>query len=270
MGYTTNYNFASNTHEYKKVLDSYASNSYSNYDRICNSIISQSDINQSYDVSDACRRVMGYLRHIAQNGSSKDSVNKCKYLYYWLYYDLLAYRTHHSYPLKLYKKLLELYKQFDNYPHLCNNYVKEIENIKLVNAYKLVQLYSTFRNDPSTSSKCYCVCAKKCYELYKMFAGDCHNTKDEDLCYELENFKYIYDRNMLSVGLCNDAPITLDSVKPNFTPIASSLKRRKLRKKINYGNEYMEQHEHSHIPSTSNMASTIPYYLLSYSYNQDT
>ncbi|KMZ95709.1 hypothetical protein PVMG_05309 [Plasmodium vivax Mauritania I] len=253
MGYTTNYNFASNTHEYKKVLDSYASNSYSNYDRICNSIISQSDINQSYDVSDACRRVMGYLSHIAQNGSSKDSVNKCKYLYYWLYYDLLAYRTHHSYPLKLYKKLLELYKQFDNYPHLCNNYVKEIENIKLVNAYKLIQLYSTFRNDPSTSSKCYCVCAKKCYELYKMFAGDCHNTKDEDLCYELENFKYIYDRNMLS-----------------FTPIASSLKRRKLRKKINYGNEYMEQHEHSHIPSTSNMASTIPYYLLSYSYNQDT
>ncbi|CAG9481153.1 unnamed protein product [Plasmodium vivax] len=294
MGYATNYNFASNAHEYKKVLDSYARSSYNNYDAACKSVISGYGIRQTVENSEACRLVMGYLRHIAE-GSSKDSANKCKYLYYWLYDYLLIDKTYHYSTFSLYKQLLEVYRGSDYYPHVCNNYIDEIEKIKLLNANKIMELYSTFRKDQSTPSKCYCVCAKDCYNLHKKYVEICKYYKDEDFCSELENFKYLYDRNMRSLGYCVDAPKTLESVKPSvpsspivfplmlalamhsllfilykFTPIASSLKRRNLRKKIKYGNEYTEQDEYSHNPGTSNMESTAPYYLLSYGYNRDT
>ncbi|VUZ99629.1 PIR protein, partial [Plasmodium vivax] len=215
MGYATNYNFASNAHEYKKVLDSYARSSYNNYNTACNSIIKGYGIRQTVENSEACRIVMGYLRHIEENGSSKDSANKCKYLYYWLHDYLLMDKSYHYNTLSLYRKLLEAYKPRGYYPHLCNNYMEDIGKIKLSYANKLMELYSTFRKDQSTLSKCYCGCARECYNLHKKYVEICKDYKDEDFCSELENFKYIYDRNMLSVGLCKDAPKTLESVKPN-------------------------------------------------------
>ncbi|CAI7717630.1 PIR protein [Plasmodium vivax] len=295
MGYATNYNFASNAHEYKKVLDSYARSSYNNYDAACKSVISGYGIRHNLEAQEACRLLMGYLRHIAENGSWKDSANKCKYLYYWLHDHLLINNTPQYTTFSLYKKLLDVYRGNGYYPHLCNNYIDDIEKIKLLNATKLIELYTIFRNEQRTPGKCYCSCASECYSLHKKYVVECNNQKDEDFCSELENFKYLYDRNMRSIGTCNNAPKTLESVKPNvpsspivfplmlalamhsllfilykFTPIASSLKRRNLRKKIKYGNDYTEQNEYSHNPSTSNMESTVPYYLLSYGYNRDT
>ncbi|VVA00278.1 PIR protein, partial [Plasmodium vivax] len=201
--------------KYKKVLNSYANNRYKNYDTLCNSIIYKSRIKQTFEVSEACRMVMGYLKHIEENGSSKDSVNKCKYLYFWLHNDLSPHKTDRYNTLNLYKGLLEAYNAIGTYPHICNDYMEDIKKIKLSYANKLMQLYSTYKTEQDSSNKCYCVCAKKCYDLHKLWAQDCHNDKDEDFCNELENFKYIYDRNMLYVGTCGNAPKTLDSVKGN-------------------------------------------------------
>ncbi|KNA02594.1 hypothetical protein PVNG_05138 [Plasmodium vivax North Korean] len=215
MGYATNYNFASNTYEYKKALESYANHVYNNYDATCTSTVSRSDIKESHDAAETCRKVMGYLKHVQQNGATTDSIDKCKYLYYWLHNDLLKPKKHHYSTLHLYKQLLQLYKPIGYYPHLCNNYIEEIEKIKLSYADKLIELYTIFNNEQRTSGKCYCRCAKQCSSLHKLYVEECNKQKDEDFCSELENFKYIYDRNMLYAGGCNNAPKTLDSVKPS-------------------------------------------------------
>ncbi|KNA02201.1 hypothetical protein PVNG_05524 [Plasmodium vivax North Korean] len=265
MGYVTNYNFINHIKDYKQELDSYTSNTYNYYDTKCDSIISNYDINGANNAT-TCRRVMGYLSLIAQNGSSKDSANKCKYLYYWLHDDLLKNKTERDQTLRLYNDFLKLYENGRNGRHLCNNYMEEINKIVVLNAQNLIKLFTTFTDEQGKFNKCYCICAKKCYNLHKEYVEECNKHKDEDFCSELENFKYLYDRNMLYVNFCKDAPKTLVS----FTPIASGLKRRKLRKKINSENENIEQHEHSHIPSKSKMEPTKPYYLLSYSYKRDT
>ncbi|KMZ83388.1 hypothetical protein PVBG_05935 [Plasmodium vivax Brazil I] len=215
MGYATNYNFASRTKEFKNKLDSYAHTSYNDYGETCKNIVSRYGIKESHDAAETCRKVMGYLKHVQQNGATTDSVNKCKYLYYWLHNDLLKPKNYPYSTFSLYKQLLQLYKPIGYYPHLCNNYIQEIEKIKLSYADKLIELYSTYKKEQSDSGKCYCVCAKKCYDLHKIYAAECLMYKDEDFCSELENFKYIYDRNMLSAGGCDNAPKTLESVKPN-------------------------------------------------------
>ncbi|GAB69620.1 hypothetical protein PCYB_003690 [Plasmodium cynomolgi strain B] len=209
------YNFINYIKEYNEKLVSYSSsdNNYSNTE--CTPIISNYDIN-GVNKDTACRRVMGYLSHISQNDLSKESANKCKYLYYWMHYDLLKDQKESDQTLKLYNEFLQLYEKARNGRHLCNNYIEEISKIVVSNAKKLIELYNTFKNEQNVSNKCYCVCAKKCYDLHNKYAQECYNdNKDEDFCNELENFKYLYDRNMLYVGTCHNAPKTLVSVKPN-------------------------------------------------------
>ncbi|KMZ95679.1 hypothetical protein PVMG_05823 [Plasmodium vivax Mauritania I] len=215
MGYATNYNFASRTKEFKNKLDSYAHTSYNDYGETCKNIVSRYGIKESHDAAETCRKVMGYLKHVQQNGATTDSIDKCKYLYYWLHHDLLLHKTHHSSTLNLYKQLLEVYKGNDYYSHLCNYYIEDIDKIKLLNANKLIELYTIFRNEQRTPGKCYCSCASECYSLHKKYVVECNNQTDEDFCSELENFKYLYDRNMRSIGTCINAPKTLESVKPN-------------------------------------------------------
>lgn len=88
-----------------------------------------------------------------------------------------------------------------------------MNKISLEKVHKLITLYRIFKKDAKSSGICNCDCALECSKLHSEYIKDCPKGNDEDFCNELENFKYKYDTNMLSVTDCNTAPKTLPSVK---------------------------------------------------------
>ncbi|SCA83656.1 Plasmodium vivax Vir protein, putative [Plasmodium vivax] len=265
MSYTTKYNFVSSCEELRNEIQGYSQDESHLYDEWCNDIKSQYekyiDLNNKY----TCQRVMYILNSISTESTSVYNDDPCKYLYYWIYKDLLQKNANNDMALEMYRSILRIY--IENYDvddkHICKNYIYEDKDMILKKSAKLTKLYDTFNNN---SIKCDCACAKNCSELYNMFVEECHKDYDYDFCGELENFKQLYDKNMINIGKCQ-APNILPSALKNelhliiiipmiiltilsflvfalykFTPIGSRITNRKRRKNVFFENQFDRTH----------------------------
>ncbi|VUZ99677.1 PIR protein [Plasmodium vivax] len=234
------YNFVNFCKELWKEIQGYSKDTSDVYDGWCDGIKSEYErYNIFNENSYNCRQVMFYLYFIISENSILYNENRCKYLYYWIYHDLLQKNTNYDVDLKLYRSFLEIYFGSEEDPHICNNYVDQFKNIMLKKSEKLIELYDTINNNGNTFD---CFCAKNCSQLYNEYVKECQNDYDYDCCSELQSFKYKYDKKMESIDKCEGGKKILPSAIKHdlhviiiipmiiFTPIGSRITHRKRRK----------------------------------------
>ncbi|KMZ81711.1 hypothetical protein PVIIG_05543 [Plasmodium vivax India VII] len=204
MSYRTKYNFVNLCGQRKNEINNYPKETTDINDPLCNRIKEQYETCIDFKNKYTCQQVMYIFNSISSSPTSEFNDDRCKYLYYWIYQELLQKNKNYDVALKVYRSILGKY--FENYDeddnHLRKNYIHEDKDMILKNSAKLIELYDTMNNDGNTFD---CDCAKKCSDLYKEFVGECYNDYDYAFCSELQSFKYKYDEKMKSIETCNGA-----------------------------------------------------------------
>ncbi|KMZ77171.1 hypothetical protein PVIIG_06067 [Plasmodium vivax India VII] len=196
MSYTTKYNFVSSCKVLREEIQGCCQERTSMYDVSCDDFKRQYEPYIDYNNKYTCQQVMYILNSISSQAPSLYNDNRCKYLYYWIYQDLLQKNNNYDIALKWYRIFLNSYFEVDDDNHICNNYVHESKGIILKRSAKLIELYDTINNNDKPFN---CDCAKICSELYTEYVKECDNNYDPDYCSELQNFKYIYEANIKSI-----------------------------------------------------------------------
>ncbi|GAB69482.1 hypothetical protein PCYB_002310 [Plasmodium cynomolgi strain B] len=209
MLYKTKYNLEGSYEKHKNEIE--INSESSTYVSECREFKSQYGSYNIFNDDITCKKVMIYLNFIGSYGlKSTYNDSRCKYLYYWIYEDLLKKNNNYDEAFKFYTIFLTAY--FDNEgddPHICKKYKEESEKIVLEKSAKLIELYETFNNNGERFN---CDCAKKCSELYTKYVKEFNNDSDYDFCIELENFKHKYEEKVKSIESSCDAEKILPSV----------------------------------------------------------
>ncbi|GAB69949.1 hypothetical protein PCYB_006980 [Plasmodium cynomolgi strain B] len=161
---------------------------------------------------------MAYLNYIPPYSKSIYDDSRCRYLYYWIYHDLLEKNKSYDDAFNVYSIFLTTYLDKDGEDsHICQKYTEESKKITIEKTAKLIELYETFNNNNNAFT---CECAKKCSELYYKYVQECPNDNDYDFCRKLEDFKSKYDSRMASFVKCTDVPNKLPPALKNNIHIA--------------------------------------------------
>ncbi|GAB69921.1 hypothetical protein PCYB_006700, partial [Plasmodium cynomolgi strain B] len=150
----------------------------------------------------ACRAVEKFLNNLQLNHDPSYTENGFKYMYYWLYADVLNSDPSHIEMVELYKKLIDQYDTSTIY----EKYKNQLNEKKSENLINLFTLYNNFNKVEvhSTPNAEKCDCAKKCAITYMDYIVQCHNDNDQDFCNELENFRLRYNNRLKSIENCNE------------------------------------------------------------------
>ncbi|SBT57183.1 PIR Superfamily Protein [Plasmodium ovale wallikeri] len=169
-----------------------------------------------------CNRVIIYLSHLKE-GNLNFRDQGCRYLSYWLYFEVLKEKKSVDNTINLYKEFLKKYEDYDD-PYKFEAYLKEFNGDMLQKLIKLIELNEKFKE---FQGKSYSTCesediAQECVNKYISYVNECYTDNDNDFCDELENFKQIYDSHMKNIRCSNDVPKTLPPIdKFNVASIAT-------------------------------------------------
>ncbi|SBT74091.1 PIR protein [Plasmodium ovale] len=105
----------------------------------------------------------------------------CKYLFYWLYADVLNKEQSTENTLILYKELYDRY-----------NSDEDKEFISQDNENK---------------------CTNDCVELYTRYVSECRKVYDNDFCNELKNFREVYNSYIQSIPSCKEEQYLLPPIE---------------------------------------------------------
>ncbi|GAB69641.1 hypothetical protein PCYB_003900, partial [Plasmodium cynomolgi strain B] len=201
--------------DYENVLSCEPQNddkSFSIYSSECKNFNGLDLLSNTCKSSDVCNAVSKFLNKL--QGKNKDSYaeNGFKYMYYWLYVDVLKRAVNHYDTIKLYKELIDKYEEQGW--HIIEKCKKQLNEKNSDNLIKLFTLYNDF-NKLNSKSDDKCKFAKECADTYMRYIGESHICDDKDFCNELENFKDKYEHNMKNISCSNGAPKTLPTTRKN-------------------------------------------------------
>lgn len=206
------YNFASLSSEYKYKFEQIDEGQQTIYGGMCEDIIPKYE--SDYEkVTDTCIYGLNSLYHISVHDPIH-AADGCKYLYYLIYRDALEDKKNSDNLLAFYNELINKYKD-ENESDICKNYLVDVKKVKLEKAQKLIEIYDKFSNISKFNEVNDCNCAYECAELHKIQIQYCQEDYDADFCYELENFKAIYEKTVEKLNCTNGAPKTLPSAVKN-------------------------------------------------------
>ncbi|GAB69481.1 hypothetical protein PCYB_002300, partial [Plasmodium cynomolgi strain B] len=202
------YNVVRSFTEYKNELfcnKPYEHGTAKSYVDDCNEFES-SDLESSTCKSvSACNAVYNFLSHLHRTNDPSYAENGFKYMYYWLYVDVLDSKLNHFNTITLYKDLIDKYEDLNDTPIFkkCINQLNEKNSDNLIKVFTLYNNFNKVKED-YTFDKDKCDSAKKCATTYKDYIDECHKSYDKDFCDELENFRVKFNNHLTSIKNCGD------------------------------------------------------------------
>ncbi|SBS96858.1 PIR Superfamily Protein, partial [Plasmodium malariae] len=161
-----------------------------------------------------CQEIGRYLVEIKDKYYS-DRFKRCKYLKYRINSDNKYNKDH---------RWFGAYKEVSSHiKNICSQELKEIDHnvlTKLKNLYNLYEDFNNFNNQDDKITK-NCESPRKCYEFYNTHYKDCDESKNDDFCEELKNFKEVYEDTMSNVTSCPDVPQQLPPKKKDYVILSS-------------------------------------------------
>ncbi|SBT33381.1 PIR Superfamily Protein [Plasmodium ovale wallikeri] len=126
---------------------------------------------QKYDktnVINSCIKVLSYLYNLILRDFLTYEEVGCKYVYYWLYYDVMENNKFNSFTLRFNTELIEKYAQMNIF--MCKIYVKGVtedffKNIK--QHYDLYDMFHKFKDYNSKPTEEHCNYGEHCSKSYK-------------------------------------------------------------------------------------------------------
>lgn len=157
---------------------------------------------QKYDkrnVINSCIKLLPYLYNLTHRDFVTYEEAGCKYVYYWLYYDIMENNESSSFTLRFYTELIGKYAQMNIL--MCKNCVKGItddvfKKIKLL--YDLYDMFHKFKDYKSKPTEEHCNSAKHCSKSYKNLMDNYCMSEMNVFCEVSEKYKETYYINMQS------------------------------------------------------------------------
>ncbi|GAW83935.1 variable surface protein [Plasmodium gonderi] len=153
-----------------------------------------------------CYKWMSYLFHNKDNPNITYIEARCKYLYYWLYYELKD-KNERDIIIHAYEKLLNLGNDYNN--SMCKNYSESLKEDKLEKLKDLHDMYTNindikhFHLDLCNGKKCNC--AEQCANIYNRRKVECESSADADFCNILKKIR----NELINLELIEDCEITI-------------------------------------------------------------
>ncbi|SBT56525.1 PIR Superfamily Protein [Plasmodium ovale wallikeri] len=211
----TIYNAAYSNCIYKDKLDYYKNNGELKNNNICSEFINRNLIIQD-DPQKVCKAVILFLSHLKENkvvtygdtayGDITYKDNGCKYLFYWLYSNVLKNGQTIENVLNMYKDLYRIYTQHHDNLNTFHKYINEMNEhtsdklVKLTNLYNELDDFFT-KNEKKKEKE---VCKGDFIILYNNYVEECQNGYDYDFCDELKNFRKKYNSFIQKVMKCEE------------------------------------------------------------------
>ncbi|GAB69780.1 hypothetical protein PCYB_005290, partial [Plasmodium cynomolgi strain B] len=174
------------------------------YSSECSNFNGLDSISPTCKSFDACNAVSKFLNHLQGNHNDTYAENGFKYMYYWLYVDVLKRKVKHYDTIKLYKELIDKYEEkgwhlFEK----CKNLLNEKNSENLI---KLFTLYKYFNKVEANYAldKEKCKYAKECADTYMRYIGESHICDDKDFCSQLEKFRVKFNNHLTSIEYCDE------------------------------------------------------------------
>ncbi|SBT54909.1 PIR Superfamily Protein [Plasmodium ovale wallikeri] len=212
----TIYNVASSYSEYKQKLDSYkGSEEYRSYLGNCNEYTQKYLTGSQGNASTICHAVMYFLNHLKEHSDSSYIDKGCKYLFYWLYADVLNKEQSTENTLILYKELYDRYNSDEDSMNILDNHIKQINEVVSDNLVKLFGIYDIFKKlkEEFISQDNENKCTNDCVELYTRYVSECRKVYDNDFCNELKNFREVYNSYIQSIPSCKEEQYLLPPIE---------------------------------------------------------
>ncbi|VUZ99864.1 PIR protein [Plasmodium vivax] len=217
------YNISSTFKTYKSIIDEYnveeeTDDDSDNCGGIKNEYLEGCTSKFSNNI---CSKAIYYLNKLEQSRKPQYISYGCKYFSYWLYKDVMNMEISSTDLIKLYKNILNGYKDNSSSDTLLN-YLDLINKDIIENLKKLIENYEHFYNfingniSPGMDK---CTYGSACVHLYNENVKICKEKYDYDFCKELEKFRTIYNIYMETSYECNDMQKHLPSFMKSDVPV---------------------------------------------------
>ncbi|SCA81979.1 VIR protein [Plasmodium vivax] len=216
------YNFAAKIEDYQKILDSHkAEVSPDDIPLSCSIEINKLKKHTDNFTDEICKKATYYLGEIEIKKNEPQYIEDgCKYFCYWLQVEVLKEETLGSKILKLYQDLLNEYESATSNEELLK-YLYIISEHNLQNFRDMVDMYKNFydfKKNKEESGKDKCFYAQECVNLYEKNIKVCKECSDYDFCYELDNFRDLYNKHMEKNVQCSGLQKILPSYR-KYDPV---------------------------------------------------
>ncbi|KMZ77174.1 hypothetical protein PVIIG_06070, partial [Plasmodium vivax India VII] len=141
----------------------------------------------------------------------------CKYINYW-FYNKINSTTKTTY----YSLLNKFFTEIDDLKFCTNYHYKNINTDSYTELTKLYDLYDNFNKFKDESLKAKpskCDDVKQCIEIYEEYAPKCREDYNNELCINLINFKYEYDKHRSNAISCQSSMTYLEPIKSDLASI---------------------------------------------------
>ncbi|SBT83070.1 PIR protein [Plasmodium ovale] len=213
----TIYNAAYSNCIYKDKLDSYQTSTELQDNNICLGF-TNSHINNQNNAQKICKAAILFFKDLNdqehkyadttyEDTKYKDKTyrdNGCKYLFYWLYTDVLNGKVSIENTLILYQKLYSIYNENHEHLNAFDKYINEMNEdtsgkfVRLTNLYNELEIF--FEENKSKNEKEYCTSYS--FNSYLKYVDECRSGYDNDFCNELKNFRKKYNFFIQKVIKC--------------------------------------------------------------------
>ncbi|SBT55787.1 PIR Superfamily Protein [Plasmodium ovale wallikeri] len=211
---STYYNVVSSYKAYEEEISKYSDDDSVIGILGCDSL-SYKNIKISSDLlSKICATGIKFLSHLKEKYDNYRD-DGCKYLYYWLYVDVLKRNTSIENTLILYKDLNKKFNDDNDGLNTLDNYINKMnENtsdkiVKLIDIYKK---FDEFEEEFKLAEKTV-KCTSECINLFTKYLEECVNGYDYEFCKELKNFRERYNVFVQKVLHCKEEQYLLPSVE---------------------------------------------------------
>ncbi|SBT84408.1 PIR protein [Plasmodium ovale] len=202
---STDYNVVSSYKLYEQEISKYSSDDSVIGILGCDTF-SCKNINISSDLlSKICATGIKFLNHLKEKYDTYRD-DGCKYLYYWLYVDVLNRNTPIENTLILYKDLNKKFNDDNDGLKTLDNYINKMnENtsdkiVKLIDIYKKFDEFEKEFQIAERTVKC----TSECIDLFTKYIEECVNGYDYEFCKELKNFRERYNVFVQKVLYCEE------------------------------------------------------------------
>ncbi|SBS94067.1 PIR Superfamily Protein [Plasmodium ovale curtisi] len=262
----TIYSFVNLYNIFNSKIDEYNAGNSKKFSSICG------DSHNFKNINSTCYKVLMFLNHLEGNNNPAYIVKGCRFLNYWLYNDGVLEDTNNFNAVAFYKTLERDKNHGYFYKDLCGNNIEHIDKETSVKIEKLIKLHENFNKNVIKKEPLNNECKEtleygNLYETYmEEFCVDINNV----FCFELENFKPIYESYMINKECAENVPKTLKSIQrvniaaafTSFGPWLLPLIRKynRILNNLNDENNHMELRDsESHEPYMNKRAYNIAY-----------
>ncbi|CAI7718351.1 Plasmodium vivax Vir protein, putative [Plasmodium vivax] len=171
-----------------------------------------------------CLPTMRYLNYSNTLDEDNTIESRCKYLFYWLYYEYFQGNEDTQKTYMLHNAFLDISR--DKNKAIEEKYKKKINEDVLKKFKAPDDMYGNLNKIEEKSSVLQdtdiCRCAIACANEYMNYKNICSTHNDDNFCDVIENIRERYNTLIKNVNNCEDAKETLPSFK-NADPILSIL-----------------------------------------------